>query len=648
MRLRINLPVLLTLLVLLAVLPGFITALIFADSQRQQALTNVQAQNLSYLRLVSLNQSQIVANTKSLLALLAAAPDVRNRDKAGCQSLLDGVVQSSNRFYGIAALDENKQSWCFASANTSPSITETTDTAATTNPELPALGRTMTITDGVQGSERMYQRSEVSKDFTIGEYFVGQVSGRSFLALTQPVLDDTGMITGHMLAGLSLDALNASIQALDLPAGYIVTVLDRRGTVLVRWPTPSLVGQNYADYPLIQQVLRDSVDGTEHTAVLTGVDGVDRLYAFRSVPGTPERDLFVLVGIAPEVAYTAIDNDLRRYLAVLSIFTLVAAVGAWVFGSRRIVAPVRQIVVSTQQIGKGDFSARVQLSSDAGELSLLAQNFNAMATQLEQNTRELNQRAEELNQANIKLEQRVEQRTRQLQSTVDRLRESREQLRQLSTQQRRAVEAEQTRIAREVHDQIGQALTSIKFDVSSGRKKLAAAFPQALDLIGPKLTSIDAELDQAVNTARSIARSLRPTALDTLGLAAAIEVFAQEFETRTGIACRVDVDGDDQTVAPELATAIYRIMQEAMTNVVRHAKASQVVILLYMNADAVKLNVEDNGAGIPEEKLNNFTSLGLLGMQERAHEFGGTVEVTSVAGQGTTLVAVLRHPTPPT
>jgi signal transduction histidine kinase len=72
------------------------------------------------------------------------------------------------------------------------------------------------------------------------------------------------------------------------------------------------------------------------------------------------------------------------------------------------------------------------------------------------------------------------------------------------------------------------------------------------------------------------------------------------------------------------------------------------VILLYMNADAVKLNVEDNGAGIPEEKLNNFTSLGLLGMQERAHEFGGTVEVTSVAGQGTTLVAVLRHPTPPT
>jgi signal transduction histidine kinase len=639
------LPVLLTLMVLLAVLPGFITALVFADSQRRQALANVQAQNLSYLRLVSLNQSQIVANTKSLLSLLAAAPDVRNRDKAGCESLLNGVVRSSNRFYGIAALDENKQSWCFASALASPSIT---DTHTTQNPEPPALGRTMTITDGLQGSERMYQRSEASKDFTIGEYFVGQVTGRSFLALTQPVLDNSGKITGHVLAGLSLDELNASIQGLNLPAGYIVSVLDRRGTILVRWPTPSLVGQNFLEYPLVQQVLRESADGTEHTADLTGVDGVNRLYAFQSVPGTPGRDLFVLVGIAPEIAYTAIDNDLRQYLAFLSAFTLVAAVGAWVFGSRRIVAPVRQIAASTRQIGDGDLSARVHLSSSAGELSELAQNFNAMATQLEQNTRELNQRAEELNQANLRLEQRVEQRTRQLQNTVDRLRESREQLRQLSTQQRRVVEEEQTRIAREVHDQIGQALTSIKFDVSSMRKKLGAAFPQALDLVAPKLAGIDTELDQAVNTARSISRSLRPTALDTLGLAAAIEVFAQEFQTRTGVTCGVDIHGDDQVLSPELATTIYRIMQEAMTNVARHAKASQVTITLFMDADAVELRVKDDGVGIPEEKLNNFTSLGMLGMQERAREFDGTVEVTSRAGQGTMLVAALKRTSQPT
>lgn len=640
MRLRINLPVLLTLLVLLAVLPGFITALVFADSQRRQALANVQAQNLSYLRLVTLNQSQIVANTKSLLSLLTAAPDVRNRNKAGCQSLLDGVVQSSNRFYGIAVLDVNKQPWCFSSAATpSPSIT------ATQTPEQSALGRTMTVTDGVQGSERMYQRSEASKDFTIGEYFVGQVSGRSFLALTQPILDDTGKITGHVLAGLSLGELNASIETLDLPAGYIVTVLDRRGTLLVRWPTPSLVGQNFAEYPLVQRVLRDSVDDAEHTVDLTGVDGINRLYAFRSVPGTPGRDLFVLVGIAPEIAYTAIDNDLRRYLIFLSAFTFVAAVVTWVFGSRLIVAPVRQIAASTRQIGNGDLSARVQLSSSASELSVLAQNFNAMAAQLEQNTRDLNQRAEELNQANTRLEQRVEQRTRQLQNTVDRLRESREQLRQLSIQQRRVVEAEQTRIAREVHDQIGQALTSIKFDVSSVRKKLGAAFPQALELVAPKLAGIDTELDQAVNTARSISRSLRPTALDTLGLCAAIEVFAQEFQTRTGIACGVDVNGDDQTLSPDLATTIYRIMQEAMTNVVRHAQASEVTIRIFMDADIVKLSVEDNGVGIPEEKLSNFITLGMLGMQERAREFDGTVDVRSQVGQGTTVVAALRRPT---
>lgn len=104
-----SLPTLLTLLVLLAVLPGFVTALVFADRQRQQALANVQSQNVAFLRLVSMNQSQIVANTKSVLKLLSASPTVRNRDLAGCQALLDGVVGTTNRFDGLAVTDENRK-----------------------------------------------------------------------------------------------------------------------------------------------------------------------------------------------------------------------------------------------------------------------------------------------------------------------------------------------------------------------------------------------------------------------------------------------------------------------------------------------------------------------------------------------------------
>jgi signal transduction histidine kinase len=630
-----SLPTLLTLLVLLAVLPGFATALVFADRQRQQALANVQSQNVAFLRLVSLNQSQIVANTKSVLKLLSASPTVRNGDLAGCQTLLDGVVSTTNRFDGLAVTDENRQLVCISSnVNASQTV------ALSNTVDAPRIGRTATVSDGNEGATRMYDRAVASKDFTIGEYFIGERTSRPYLGAVQPVLSDTGRLTGYVVAGLSLDALNASIESLRLPAGYVVAVLDRTGTFLVRWPPANLVGQNVADFPLTKQMLSESADGREHSATMTGVDGISRLYAYQGVPGTAG-DLTVFVGIEPEIAYASIDNALRQYLAFLSLFTVLAAVIAWSFGNRRIVDPVRQIAESTQKIGSGNLSTRVQLTSESSELGMLAMNFNTMASQLEQNTQELNRRADALNVANSKLEQQVEQRTQQLQNTVNRLRESREQLRLLSAQQRRAVEDEQTRIAREVHDQIGQALTSLKLDVSSLRRRLGASHPEALALVAAKLAGMDTELDQTVNTARSISRSLRPTALDTLGLVAGIEVFAQEFEARTGIACSVNVEGDDQSLPPALATTAYRIMQEAMTNVVRHAQASEVNIHMSIDAEALEMRVQDNGAGIPAEKLNHFTSLGMLGMQERAHEFNGTLTVQSEVGKGTTIVTRL-------
>lgn len=641
-----NLPVLMTLIVLFAVLPGFITALVFADRQRQQALTNVQLQNISYLRLVALNQSQIVANTRGILTLLASSPDVQERNRAGCENLLDQIVRTSGRLDGLAVADEERKLWCFSPILKAPQPASAIITPTSTPPP---IGRTVTISEGLQNVTRTYERARDTKDFTIGEYFIGGFTTRPYLSLVQPVVDAGSQLTGFIVAGLSLDAMNAAIQSLDLPEGYVVAVLDREGTFLVRWPTPSLVGQNVVDYPFAQRVLSEATDGKEHTMQMTGVDGITRLYAFQSVPGTPSHDLFVVVGIAPELAYARINNDLRQYLALLTLFTILAGLLAWTYGRRRIVEPIQKIAESTQKIGEGALSTRVQLVSPTEELNTLAQNFNAMAARMEQNTREIQQRAEDLNQANSKLELRVEQRTQQLQNTVNRLRDSREQLRQLSIQQRRVVEAEQTRIAREVHDQIGQALTSLKIDVSAIRKKLGAAFPAALAEVAPRLAGMDAELDQTIQTARSISRSLRPTALDTLGLVAAMEVFAQEFHARTGIQCDVTVEGDDQALPADVATAVYRIMQEATTNVVRHAQATQVGIALSIHEQHVQLNVQDNGVGMSQDKLARLTSLGVLGMQERAREFGGTLAISSDEGKGTTLVATLMQPgnTPP-
>jgi PAS domain S-box-containing protein len=216
------------------------------------------------------------------------------------------------------------------------------------------------------------------------------------------------------------------------------------------------------------------------------------------------------------------------------------------------------------------------------------------------------------------------------------LSQSQDQLRALTERLVKAREEEAIRIARELHDQFGQCLTTIKMDVRSMERDLAGEMSSAkVETLHEKVRTIGQAVDETVRTVRAIATRLRPGLLDDLGLAAALEWQAEEFQKRSGILCSLAPPAKDPPVNRDQATALFRIFQEILTNVARHAQATKVWVHLGEEDQAIELEVEDNGVGIKDTQLAKRHSLGLLGMRERAAAFGGTVEIAGVPNQGT-------------
>jgi PAS domain S-box-containing protein len=211
----------------------------------------------------------------------------------------------------------------------------------------------------------------------------------------------------------------------------------------------------------------------------------------------------------------------------------------------------------------------------------------------------------------------------------EQLRRSREELRSLAAHLQSVREDERTRIAREIHDDLGQGLTGLKIDLS----RLAARLPK-VDLIN-EARSMLALVDGAIRSVRRICTELRPGVLDDLGLMAAIDWQRQEFEARTNIRCQFNTDMVDIDLDRQVATAVFRILQETLTNVARHANATDVTIALKRCRDRLVLIVQDNGRGISEREIAGRTSLGLLGMRERAALLGGQFSIEGLPMRGT-------------
>ena len=261
--------------------------------------------------------------------------------------------------------------------------------------------------------------------------------------------------------------------------------------------------------------------------------------------------------------------------------------------------PLRELATAAQRIASGDLEQRVP-AGRGDEIGQLADAFNDMAAKIAERDASL--------------------------------RHSHDQLRLLSRRLLSVQEEERVRIAREVHDELGQALTAMKIDLQHlGNQHTALAEP---------LTAIGKTIDQIVDLVRRIATDLRPAILDDLGVTAALEQQLRRLRETTGIKTTLTVAEEPQLDMLTGAT-LYRIAQEGLANVVRHAQASAVEVSLALRDAAAVLEITDNGRGMSQDQIADARSLGLIGMRERAELLGGSVIINSRPGEGTTLRVTL-------
>ena len=425
--------------------------------------------------------------------------------------------------------------------------------------------------------------SALARPWIEGELHAGRLKPGTLLLhnfVDQPMMM-TSARTTHGGTIVLLEFADILGRAAFIP-GAVITILDRSGTVIARSELAgSYEGRNLAKSRLAQV----SVDRDEGIGAEKGEDGISRQYAFVHIRelgwtvygGVPS---WTILEPVREMVFTSAVGVLIAGL-VITIVTLMLA--------RRIGRPMRALAAAATAAGDGYYT-RVHTATGPREVSALADAFNDM---------------------------------------IDRRERADGRMKTLSERLLTVQEEERARIARELHDDLGQSLTALKMDVVGLLR--ATQPPPALAPIRDRILRT---LDSTVTSVQRISSELRPSVLDDLGLVAAIEVEARLFEERSGIECEVSVAGEIPA-NPDSITAVYRIVQEALTNVARHSNATRTELRLRNRGDELLLEIRDDGRGATAEEIVDPMSFGLIGIRERAAVIGASVQIEGVDGRGT-------------
>lgn len=317
----------------------------------------------------------------------------------------------------------------------------------------------------------------------------------------------------------------------------------------------------------------------------------------------------VLVQFSEQSMLVSANRFLGWVILIGGILVSIGIFIAWRM-SRNITGPLNQLTIAASHMANGNYSSTVAIGR-RDEVGKLARAFNAMAAKV--------------NKANSSLEQKIME-------TV----QMNEQLRELSAHLQNIREDERKHIAREMHDELGQFLTGLKMDIGWLKKKLPHG--QGTAASHEKLIEMSTVIDDAVIFVRKLAAELRPSILDDLGLIAALEWHSQEFTRRFNIPVEFHSTIQDLDISPVIATGLFRMYQESLTNVARHAGAQHVFANLVASGTGVNLSIQDDGKGFDPGNTGQRKTLGLLGMKERAAMIGGTLDIISMPGQGTTIL----------
>ena len=446
-----------------------------------------------------------------------------------------------------------------------------------------------------------FKRALVTKGVAVGAYQVGPIVGRPVLIIARALRDDAGGVRRILFAALELAWLDDLARQADLPPNHALLIVDRNGAVLARSGAASVAG-TYP--PLRADSFREMLSRSRGMTRLEGDDGARRLAVATRLEGTS--GVWTVVAL-PEASVYAIANGVfYRDVAVLALLALLAVASSVLAIDVSILRDLRLLAYATRRFGEGDLTARAPLPGPKGEILDLARAFNSMADALE--------------------------------AQHGHVLRARDELRALTHRLQYAREEEAARIAQELHDELGQELSVLKIELERMRKKvLATATDEGREAMA-LFDEIGGRIDGAVQSVRRIASELRPGVLDRLGLVAALEWLVREFERRSAIRTDLVVSGIDEPVDSEVSTALFRITQEALTNVVRHSQATRVRAELDEEDADLILRISDDGKGFDARLTEKLPTLGLLGIRERAARLGGSVDIQSSPGAGTSLV----------
>jgi signal transduction histidine kinase len=366
----------LLLLVLLAVIPALGLTLYTNLEERQLRKVQVQEQAMRLSRLVSADHERLIENARQLLVTLATLPAVRDRNRTACNTLFADLLARRSSYANLAVSDADGNVFCSA---------------------LPMTGQ-------VYVGDRVYfQRALETRDFVIGEYQVGRITGKATVIFGYPVLDDAGHVRAVVVAALDLAWLNNLARQAGLPPGSMLTVIDRHGTILSRYPDDGKwVGKLMPESLVLNAIVAQQGNGTTEAS---GTDGIPRLFSFAPFGGAAQTaNAYVSVGIPAAVAFAGVNQILARNIAALGLVAGLALAAAWVGGNLFIVRQIQALVRATKRVAAGELGVRTGLPQGQGELSQLAGAFDQMAESLER-AHERRLLEEELRRKNYQLEQ---------------------------------------------------------------------------------------------------------------------------------------------------------------------------------------------------------------------------------------------------
>jgi signal transduction histidine kinase len=542
-----------------AVLPLLLLLIWIYGTQVRHEEQDARETALQIARTTASRMRLLHTDSLALMKDMAARPRIRDLDRAPCDPLF-AIVDFFPQYADLLLFDRAGSLVC--GAQPAPEGRAVSDLAR--------QWIAATLRDG---------------GLPAGTPVIRPLGNRWVSVLSVPVRGAEGGVNGTLVLVQLPEAL-----ATPLPPDAVMTILDRRGTIVARstdphrWTGRNVRGMSVADLALHRG------DGT---AEAIGVDGVSRQYGFSAVP---ELGWHIYVGIPTAAVMQPVRQMFVRGAAGGTAIIILVA-GLAVLLARAVERPVAALSRAAEQAAAGAFG-KAGIAGPS-EIAQLGETFNTMLAR------------------RLEAEQRLIEGERDRKALSDRL---------LLVQ-----EEERTRIARELHDDLGQSLTALKMDVGG---LLLMTPPSAAS--EPLRNRITRTLDEMVTSVQRISSELRPSVLDDLGLLAAIEAEASRFEQRTGIECELSLPGETELrIKGAAVTVIYRIVQEALTNVSRHANATRVELRLRQRSDELLLEIRDDGRGITAGEVRDPFSLGLIGMRERAALAGGTVHFEGVTGRGT-------------